>query len=518
MYLIKLKNILTEEQVFPVQDKYSCAHDEIKESIKLDKTFKRLTKYTFIKGNHYYYRNIPEQTRRIVDRFKIKSKSLVANKDKELKKILLNIEKAHRLYYKKMASISKNERAGLIRENITEEYNLEANFIHAIDRILTYREFNKIYSISTLGTPFYFKSWRISKRSKILDTLIGILISIIKTTIIFLFVYILGDALNMIVEGCPEGTCWTFMNWDRTKIVTYIFATILMIAGDIYNLSTRSRVDTNVYFNSTKLKNIIKNLGDRKISKILVIHANHLDEAFLGLSSLPIIGNIAGNRFKNINKPKLWNFTKPHKVIDIVEDPLEQREQKLHYYISYSKVLIENIFGIFTYPIRYIVFNIRNWLVTHKVFSTIRELLLGLPKSEFSKGNIDVRNKFEGSQNSLENINQQNQDIDKYFAIDSINVDEHITVIKVNNVVESERYSFLSKKGVELEPYIKKSMLGKEQKIDFSKLTDEEIWNLLSLEERGKEFFGIAGLRHSMYYEQKEIVDMIGEYIVRESK
>ncbi len=515
MYLAKLKNLLTEERVFLTDD----LPDLFKRSIKLDKTFELIAGTTFKKDNCYYHKNIIKQTMDVVTKYNIESDSLVANKDKKLKKLLLNIEKAHRLHFEKIA-LSPNLKLKYEEEKeITKQFNLEDNFINSIDRLLTYREFNKIYSISTLGTPFYFKSWKIPKSSKFFDKLISIMV----VSFPFLLLYVLTVVYYtfvFIIKTTDVPFTWAsyfnIMNWDSSVIISYFIGGTIMATSYIINLPIRSPSNTNIYFDVTKLNNFIKNLADRKISKILVIHANHLDEAFLGLSSLPIVGSFARKKFKNINKPKLWNFKKPHKIIGTQETSLHQI---IRYYISYFTSLGKSIFGIFTYPIHFILFNpIINWVITHKLFSTIRSLLIGLPESEFSQSNIDIRNKFGGFPNSHETISSQNQDIDKYFEVDSRNVYDYIKVIKINNDIESERYSFLRKKGIELEPYIKRSMIGKEQLIDFSTLTDEEIWNILSLEERGKEFFGIAGLRHSMYYEQKEIVDMIGHHIIKESK
>jgi hypothetical protein len=36
---------------------------------------------------------------------------------------------------------------------------------------------------------------------------------------------------------------------------------------------------------------------------------------------------------------------------------------------------------------------------------------------------------------------------------------------------------------------------------------------MLALEERGKEFFGVSGIRHSMYYENDAVISKVASFI-----
>ena len=40
--------------------------------------------------------------------------------------------------------------------------------------------------------------------------------------------------------------------------------------------------------------------------------------------------------------------------------------------------------------------------------------------------------------------------------------------------------------------------------------------HILTLEERGKEFFGVTGFRHSMYYENEKVMDVISKFLAFE--
>lgn len=408
--------------------------------------------------------------------------------------------------------IEKFDKAGIYVEDDTEiiinpildmlckNNQIEKQFEMLVDKLLCTKEFHRIYSVSTLGTPFYFKTW-----SKSILSIISLAIIAFSFTIIRLIVGILifsGFFHNAGIISITYDFPW--VGFDITSWNPMLLAFIIILSlGEVIYMMNKHPYNTNVYFDCSNIDFITKNLGKNKICSISIFHAKFLDEAYFGLSSFNKIGFFLKKKLVGFGKPKLWDFKRPSKLTGAQKESIFG---SLHLFRSYFNEMIKNILNLVAYKVKLKIIG-----TAVNIISNITKMgLLGIPKKEFVNGDIEVKT-------IPETKDSKSYDVDSYFHLTAKNVEEHFKEIEHTSIPESNRYDFLDNNGGDLNIKIGKSMLFKDDNNSF-KLGDEQKKYLLMLEERGKEFFGVVGLRHSMYYEKREVINQISKAIADTTK
>jgi hypothetical protein len=122
-------------------------------------------------------------------------------------------------------------------------------------------------------------------------------------------------------------------------------------------------------------------------------------------------------------------------------------------------------------------------------------LSYGLPDEEFLAGRIAVR-----------------QDLDvPQIAARHLDVARDLLNAPVNVHIDAQRFEFLWDDRVLAERFARSQAAAhfhSEPPADVKR-------HALAIEERLREFFGVAGLRHSLYYENDAVLDAVVAYLLR---
>ena len=145
------------------------------------------------------------------------------------------------------------------------------------------------------------------------------------------------------------------------------------------------------------------------------------------------------------------------------------------------------------YPARYLLHRLTGGFLKKAATRRLRVAAYGLPPVELAESRIAV------NRNLVQN----------YFAHESYDASQHLTGLTVDTRKEINRFDFLWDDSL-VAPRYRDSILGKHIG---DGLSLEQMRQILALEERGKEFFGVTGVRHSMYYDNDAVIEKIAEFI-----
>jgi hypothetical protein len=143
--------------------------------------------------------------------------------------------------------------------------------------------------------------------------------------------------------------------------------------------------------------------------------------------------------------------------------------------------------------VRYLLHRLTGGFLKQAATRRLRVAAYGLPPIELAQSRIDVNSNL----------------VQNYFAHESYDASQHMTGVTINTREEINRFDFLWDDSL-VEPHYRESILG--QHIGDGLSLDEQR-QILALEERGKEFFGVTGVRHSMYYNNDAVIDKIAGFI-----
>ncbi len=350
--------------------------------------------------------------------------------------------------------------------------------------LFTDEKHHRLANIVTLGTPFYYKEWRISRVSHFFDYIANYL-----TDLMFVaFIWIVPLALFIGIFQPISLPLAIFL-------ILIFFLSVYFCRIWLLDRLLRTH-DTNIYFDISKIHiRFLNALGNRKLCRALIIHANYLDEAYLGLSAFPLIDPLIKKYLNKLGKIKLWNFQLyDHSLISgttKISIPGNLRSKGVNL-INRGVAIIK----VLVYPLLLPLNLTLNYFINQKISKNTKMFSLGLPEDELSENLIKVKN--------TPNL--------ECFNTYQFNASENFKKLTINTKQEIDRYFYLRDDN-ELQKRFNKSFLA--EKINGNHTKDQQK-HILSLEERGKEFFGLTGFRHSMYYENEKVIDVISAFLIGE--
>jgi hypothetical protein len=350
-------------------------------------------------------------------------------------------------------------------------------------------EVHRIGSVVTMGTPFFFKHWQPAVFSKILTAVIGALLFAVYAAFgWYLGVLFWGGLLALLPFVDFVG--WNPLYWPGWLQVLYLLvfvvpSTVLAIVDD----RTKLR-DTNIYFDAAAISSLLDSLGDARICRMLNIHSGLLDEPYLGMSVFPTLDPYIRKKIEAFTRPKPWLFVPVQRRVGVSAQSLLAQVIRTGW--TLVKALVALLLLIL-YPARYLLHLLTGGFLKQAATKRLRVAAYGLPPIELAESRIAVNSNL----------------VQDYFAHESYDASQHLTGLTIDTRKEINRFDFLWDDSLVGLQY-RESILG--QHIGDGLSLDEKR-QILALEERGKEFFGVTGVRHSMYYDNDAVIDKIAEFI-----
>jgi hypothetical protein len=150
---------------------------------------------------------------------------------------------------------------------------------------------------------------------------------------------------------------------------------------------------------------------------------------------------------------------------------------------------------LLAYPLRLAIYTlVTRPLLTSQAARLALPLSYGLPSEEFHAGRIAVRQHLEVPQ----------------IASRHLDVARNLLDAPVDVHVDRLRFDFLWDEHALAERFARSQAAAHFQ----SEPSAEVKRHVLAIEERLREFFGVAGLRHSLYYENDAVLDAIVDYFL----
>ena len=146
------------------------------------------------------------------------------------------------------------------------------------------------------------------------------------------------------------------------------------------------------------------------------------------------------------------------------------------------------------YPIRLIVHKLKSAYVGQLVGTDLRVFGYGLPPDESPRSGVIA----------VENVLRK-----PYFETHILDVSRELSKLRLRGVDGEDRFEFLWNDD-DLATRVDDSVLVKTLG---DQIKSDQYRHLMALEERAKEFFGVVGLRHSMYYDNDVVINSIADFI-----
>ncbi|HEY5868193.1 MAG TPA: hypothetical protein VI542_21965 [Candidatus Tectomicrobia bacterium] len=360
-------------------------------------------------------------------------------------------------------------------------------------RLNTFPTEHGIASIVFLGTPFYYKRWRSDWRRCAIDRLLN---AVANGTLMAMGAYaliVLSSAVLSWLSLAP----WIGIH----PLHWYWPALVLMAAPAVWGAITGSRqshgiADTNVYFDETMFlkeaeRKAMADLGGRPLFDALVIKSGYLDEAFAGLSSFPLIRQITPNLVDILLKPKLWTFPAVVRETGRYRTTMGERMRRL------TRALVRYLRAVLLlllYPVRRSLYAlVTRPIVMRQAARIALPLSYGLPGDELLASDIVTAQDL-----NIPQIRAQHVDVarDLLTAARDVQVDQRRFEFLWDDEALQHRYA----------ESVMAAHFGLGPPADVQR-------HLLAIEERLREFFGVAGLRHALYYENEQVLAAVCEYL-----
>lgn len=358
-------------------------------------------------------------------------------------------------------------------------------------RLASFRGEHGILSTVFLGTPFYYKEWssgwaqlRFRARQMLMEAaLMGLA----------------GYAGVMIVGALFS---WmTPLSWIGVNPLSWPW--FAQVAGGLavawgaltgYRQPIRM-TDTNVYFDQARLARAFREPREGRLFDALVINSDYLDEAYMGLSSAPVAGAVLPQVVDKVLKPKLWGYSPVARKVGTAYSFGEGIWNSIRTQLRRLKAL----FMAALYPARWLLYTlITRPIALRQAASLALPLAYGLPADELSDSTLVVRKELEVPQ----------------IRARHIDVGRDLLVAADRDAVRAEqagRFEFLWDEAILAERFdcsVARTYYPSEP-------SNQTKRHLLAMEERLKEFFGVAGLRHSLYYDNPKVLNAITDYLLR---
>jgi hypothetical protein len=258
-------------------------------------------------------------------------------------------------------------------------------------------------------------------------------------------------------------------------------------------------VDTNVYFDEGVFTGrsvgsaAFTELEDRALFNALVISSGFLDEALAGLTSIPWLQRALPGLADRVMAPLKWDYAIVGAPIGRVSSPVEMLMiQPLR---EVARRLSAGLKWLL-YPFRVSVYRLLTRpLALSQAARVSLPLAYGLTPQEFATGEIRVSKDLEIG----------------HIRVRQIDVARDLVTARTSpGHAVAERFEFLWDDEALAERWAS-SMASRQFGGD---LPSETQRNLLAVEERLKEVYGVAGIRHSLYYDNAKVLEAIAEYLI----
>lgn len=373
-------------------------------------------------------------------------------------------------------------------------YDIELGWVKDIlarlyRHVFALEQFHQIGSVVTLGTPFYEKRWKITKIERLTHILFHWLSFLPLAVFVSYFYIILGYGLLALLPWFS----WTGFNPLEWNNFHQVPAVVLLILSSLYMAASASMeqpVDTNVYFDEATAPYYLEILGESKICKVLNVHSSYLDEAYWLLATYPLLANKALELFQQAFRPKAWAYQKPPAEIGFwPQSPpaaMGRRIRRLQRFVLACLFLV-------LFPFRLIFFFIGSVFFSRLLHAQIRSVSCGLPAEEFSGG----------SEISIHSTLSK-----PFFDVERLDVTKVLATRDATGGSD-QHFRFLWDDS-DFGARVSQSMILNKFKIPESTDSGRQ---LLVLEERLKEYYGLVGVKHSMYYSNDSVIASVAKFL-----
>ena len=348
-----------------------------------------------------------------------------------------------------------------------------------------------------LGTPFYYKRWRTGFWSHAMDRGATALAEAALLAVASYVVLLAGAACLSWLSPVP----WIGADPLRWPLALQTLVGLSALAGAVAGVRRLpGAADTNVYFDETMFherqgSSPLTEVGERHLFDALVVTAGYLDEAYAGLSAFPLMEQITPRLLDRMLAPTPWAFVPLQRAVGTVR---LSPGQSLRLRIRSLGRRLRSVALWLLYPARFTVYKlVTRPIVLSQTKRFTRLLSFGLPPDELTASDIIVRDRLEVPQIAARHLDVSKDLVRGRRAAD----------------VEARQFEFLWDDDVLAARYGASPI---RTHFDTSPAADEQR-HLLSIEERVREFFGVAGLRHSLYYESDRVIEAVAEYLMRDA-
>ena len=371
-----------------------------------------------------------------------------------------------------------------------EKSSLRQPLVKFFHHVYTLPENHRIGSVITLGTPFYEKHWRLTQATKMINWLLHVLSFVPLTTVSIYICIVLGGVLAAITPWVSwigfNPLNWHWLLWAIGGVFS-LWGAVSSAKSDDPELPR----DTNVYFDEAEIPYYVRILEPIKLCRLLNIHASYLDEAYCLLSAYPLLSEAITKRFAQAALPRFWDFKEPSGDVGFWRgSPPAVMHRNLKRLTRLAIALAKAI----AYPSRLIVHRLSTRYVARLVGKDLRVLGYGLPPDESPRSSVVT----------VEKVLHK-----PYFDTHSLDVSRVLAVLRVRGVDGEDRFEFLwndDDLARRVEDSVLVKTLGDPRNSDHYR-------QLVALEERAREFFGVVGLRHSMYYDNDVVINGIADFV-----
>lgn len=376
----------------------------------------------------------------------------------------------------------------------TARSSLRKKLGYAFSHVYTLPEHHKLGSVITLGTPFYEKCWKNIQVTKVINKILAFLF-FLPATSLAMYAYILAGAGLASITPWLSWIGFNPLSWHWLVLVPSSLLILWITASFGKTVATEHPINTNIYFDEAVIPYYLRIVEDDKICRVLNIHADYLDEAYIFLSSYTFLLEILSKQIHKISPVKFWCLQEHSDDVGFWKgSPAALMRRILRTPMRYTMALIKAV----VFPARFIIYKVRNSFIEHALKVNLRLIGYGLPKSQ-SDLNADI---------FVSNVLSK-----PYFDTHTLDVSRILLKVENNSCEDSERFEFIWNDD-DLTKRLKDSILIKN--LD-KQLGTDYYRHLLALEERVKEFFGVAGVRHSMYYDNDLVIKNIAQFISAQS-
>lgn len=340
-----------------------------------------------------------------------------------------------------------------------------------------------------MGTSFYEKTWILAPHFAVRENLLHYVLHILIVISPVYFYMIIFAAFAAILPSVPWiGFSPFAWHWSLLAIGGAV-ALLLGITSARLD-SPRLPQNTNLYFDEASVAGYLVALQGRPICRVLNVNASYLDEAYCVLSAYPTLSGFLVDRLSWIIRPRTWIYERVFRQAGASPWSISDRVRRLNRRIWR---ITTSLMAILIFPMRYALYQISRWFITHSTSTNLRAFALGVPQDEYAGGEITVRDALEKP----------------YFDSYRLMVGRILATERNQRPIDNDRFEFLWDEQV-LEKRLKESALR--QLIKFPLSTDQSR-QLLALEERMKEYYGVSGFRHSMYYDNDDVINAIADFL-----